>query len=707
MKSAKFNNRRRMSVMLIGPYVDSSAAHGPTHRFAAAGILLACLIGLLACANPAAHSPKSSNGTSSLSVSIAPQASRAIVAGSTDYFGAIKAYKVTVSDASNSYTSTTVSAGTCTIEGIAVAADYAVAVQAYSDTGSTTQIASGSASSVVVTAGNTTTVPITLSFTQTASSGGYNLKVAWPASTALPYVCTRLDSTTAAYTAVQGTSDSTNYTATISASSLSGGAHQLYIYFAASSSSSTLFGPYLELLDIWDGVTDSMWADPSGALHDTLSLAPAEFSSSDATLANLSVTSVGLNTSFAPTTYSYSFGTGFAVGTSYPFTITTQSASQGVSCTFNGADSPLTATSSTTLTGTFTAVSGANTIIVSVTAADRKTSQSYTVTVVTIASTADLASMATNLSGYYALTADIDTTSAGSWTPIGGATSTPFTGTFDGYGHTVTYSTTSSTTTGAGFFYSVGSSGVVENLGVAGTLTANTATAAGGIAGSSSGQITGCTSAVTITANAASFTGGIVGNASGTISDCVSTGDVTGFYHTGGIIGTNQGASISRCHSTGAIKGQYGVGGIVGEWQSGTFDQCYALGDVGTAPPTATNSGGLIGDVTTAAAHNCTNCYARGNVSGSSSVGGFIGGTFSPPVNASFTNCYCTGTPTATFVGSASSFTYNSSCYSVTVQTGVTAALPIGTLPTGFSAAIWGVDATAVINNGYPYLLFP
>jgi hypothetical protein len=33
-------------------------------------------------------------------------------------------------------------------------------------------------------------------------------------------------------------------------------------------------------------------------------------------------------------------------------------------------------------------------------------------------------------------------------------------------------------------------------------------------------------------------------------------------------------------------------------------------------------------------------------------------------------------------------------------------ALTAGSLPSGFSASIWGVDATAVINNGYPYLLY-
>jgi sugar lactone lactonase YvrE len=307
-----------------------------------------------------------------------PQASRAIVAGSTDYFGAIKAYKVTVSDTSNSYTSTTVSAGICTIDGIAVAADYAVAVQAYSDTGYATQIASGSASSVIVTAGATTTVPITLSFTQTAASGGYSLKVAWPASMALPYVCAKLDSSAATYTAVQGTSDGTNYTATISASSLSGGAHQLYIYFAATSSSTPLFGPYMESLDIWDGVTDSMWADPSGALHDTLTLTADEFASSNADLAGLSVTNAALSPSFSTGTTSYSLSNFSA--NAFTFSATLVSGAQNISYKWNSAAGTWTSVVGSAFTSpSLGLVSGSNSLQITVTAPDRQTSTTYTI----------------------------------------------------------------------------------------------------------------------------------------------------------------------------------------------------------------------------------------------------------------------------------------------------------------------------------------
>jgi hypothetical protein len=423
------------------------------------------------------------------------------------------------------------------------------------------------------------------------------------------------------------------------------------------------------LLDIWDGVTDSMWADPNGALHDTLSLAPAEFASSDATLAGLSVASLGLNTSFAPTTFAYNFGGSLTVSTSYPFTITTQSPSQGVSCSFNGADSPLTATSSTTLTGSFTAVSGTNTITVSVIAADRKTLRSYAITSSTlVASAADLASMATNLSGSYVLAADIDTTVAGNWTPIG-TNATPFTGTFDGCGHTVTL-TINTSVYGTGLFGVIGAGGMVENVHVACTISAG------------------------------DFTGAIAGINKGTIENCCASGTITGTIDpVGGLVGQNgifaNGGTIIDCYSTANVSGSSDVGGLVGAQgeMSGYggvrsyIINCYARGTVDAS--SSGDAGGLVGDQRLYG--DITDSYATGKVTGpSSSSGGLVA---IQTTGAVLTNCYY---DTATTGQS---------------DTGKGTGLDTASMQSSASFALWdfastwNIDATKTINGGYPYLI--
>ena len=677
--------------MRTGSYMHLRGARRPALRLAAAGILLGCLIGPISCTNPLAHSSSPSKRSSSLTVSIGPQESRSIVAGSVDYFAAIAACMVTasnVSDATETYTSTTVSSGVCTITDM-IAGTYDVTVQAYSDAARTNQIAMGSASSKTIDADSTTDVPVTLSFTQSASTGGFSLPVQWPLSTGLAYIYATLDGTAIAVPTV---TTGATYSATLSASALSGGVHVLDIYFKTSSAATAVVGPYLESVNIWDGVTDSMWADPGGNLYSTLSFGADEFANTDTSLACLSVATVGLGTAFAPGIYAYDFGAGLTTDNIYDFTITAGSTSQGIACTFNDVPLVLTASSPTTLTGSFTAVGGADALKVTVTAADRKTSQSYTVaTTLPIVSSADLATIAANLSGSYVLTQDIDVTSLGDWTPIG--TSTPFTGTFDGGGHTVTY-----TTSQESFFSQIGSGGLVKNLRVAGSVIH--LYGAGGIAGANFGTIEGCTSSVSISGG--NHTGGIVGTNYGKLSRCVSTGTVNGTDdHIGGIVGMNYG-DIEYCYSSGTVSGTHNCnGGIIGEWQGGTITQCYSVATV-----SGNYSGGLIGSLGGGATGlSCIDSYARGAVTGYS-AGGFIGFCFGG--GATFTNCYATGAVSGTgsgaFVGS-NSFSYVN-CYSAVAQSGVSTVLAAGSLPSGFDASTWGIDATAVINNGYPYLQY-
>ena len=686
--------------MRTGSYMHLRGARRPALRLAAAGILLGCLIGPISCTNPLAHSSSPSKRSSSLTVSIGPQESRSIVAGSVDYFAAIAACMVTasnVSDATETYTSTTVSSGVCTITDM-IAGTYDVTVQAYSDAARTNQIAMGSASSKTIDADSTTDVPVTLSFTQSASTGGFSLPVQWPLSTGLAYIYATLDGTAIAVPTV---TTGATYSATLSASALSGGVHVLDIYFKTSSAATAVIGPYLESVNIWDGVTDSMWADPGGNLYSTLSFGADEFANTDTSLACLSVATVGLGTAFAPGMDAYNFGAGLTADNIYDFTITAGSTSQGIACTFNDVPLVLTASSPTTLTGSFPAASGLNTLKVVVTAADRETSRTYVVTTAgLVASSADWAMISMNLSGSYVLAADMDTTMSGGLVVIG-STALPFTGTFDGGGHSIILNSIAFNTN-TGLFDTIGSSGVVKNLSMSGSILTSQANGyVGTIAGENYGTITNCTSSVTVSTTSANGAGGIVGynESTGVISCCASTGSVSssGDY-AGGIAGTSDGR-LYHCYATGAVHtNDTGAGGLVGiSGSTATIVECYATGNVTAG---MYYCGGLIGEND----GNVLNSYARGWAGcGASYAGGLIG---IDRGGVSF--CYATGPYTGEPGGYLVGLDYGGPYMACYVSDSADTTYYLSTLssavPAPYPSLTWGWSAS--INDGYPYLLY-
>jgi hypothetical protein len=215
------------------------------------GSLVLLIANLFLCASCANLFSGSSSKTGSVAISIASSSAKAVVPGASDYSAAIAAYKIVVSGNGNTYTSTTVSSGICTITGIVAGSGYAVSVYAYSDAAATTQIASGSASGLTIGSGSSASVSITLSFTQTASTGGFSLPITWPCSAAASFASAIIDgNVNATATAVATTTlDSIAcYTTTLSAAGLSGGTHLLAIYFT--SSSGTTLGPFYESVNI-------------------------------------------------------------------------------------------------------------------------------------------------------------------------------------------------------------------------------------------------------------------------------------------------------------------------------------------------------------------------------------------------------------------------------------------------------------------------
>jgi len=201
---------------------------------------------------------------------------------------------------------------------------------------------------------------------------------------------------------------------------------------------------------------------------------------------------------------------------------------------------------------------------------------------VSISTPAGLAAIANNLNGYYKLTADINLSSYVPWIPIGDNWTTPFTGTLDGNGHTISWLTIPSATTQyQGLFGNISGTGIVKNLGLTDVVINSTDLTIGGIAANNYGTIQNCY--VTGTITGAGCVGGIVGeNGGGTIENCYSTADVTETYYgwAGGITANNySNGKVNNCYATGIINGTASgpSGGVVGFYQSGTVSNNVAL----------------------------------------------------------------------------------------------------------------------------------
>ena len=164
------------------------------------------------------------------------------------------------------------------------------------------------------------------------------------------------------------------------------------------------------------------------------------------------------------------------------------------------------------------------------------------------------------------LTADIDL-SGETWTPIG-SESTPYTGTFDGQGYTISGMTIENAESYSGLFGNV--TGTVKNFTVTGSITITgdeTVAKVGGAVGSlgtasAGGTVSGVISGVDITVSAGNdHIGGVVGsmpeNSSPTVENCIYTGKITVTVAAGsvaGIVGYIRTGTIQNCANQGSIS---------------------------------------------------------------------------------------------------------------------------------------------------------
>ena len=232
----------------------------------------------------------------------------------------------------------------------------------------------------------------------------------------------------------------------------------------------------------------------------------------------------------------------------------------------------------------------------------------------------------------FKLMADIDLSSytGTDFNIIGTGYLPAFTGVFDGNGHTIsnfTYTSTDLPCVGI-FGYIDGPDARISNLGLIDpNVDAGTGISVGSLAGwIEMGAITNCY-AEGGSVSGKGYVGGLVGKNTGAITDCYATGNVTGSYRVGGLVGENHRFGgdvgrhntgiVERCYATGSVTGYGAVGGLVGANHYATVMNCFSTTDViGEG-----SVGGLVGEND----GNVGNCYSYCTVDAEDMVGGLVG----------------------------------------------------------------------------------
>ena len=271
---------------------------------------------------------------------------------------------------------------------------------------------------------------------------------------------------------------------------------------------------------------------------------------------------------------------------------------------------------------------------------------------------------------YYKLTEDISYSGA----PIG-TEDHPFSGIFDGDGHTITLSIDKKDQTYVGLF-GVAWKATIENLKIAGYVygkncvggvagkvyrqtfienchvtasVTGTAENVGGIVGwlDYNCSVGGCSVDATVKGGWSSV-GGIAGwmNDDCSITSCKKAGETIGESAVGGIAGyastSNYSLRIVNCSSAGSVTAIKNVGGIIGLAERKTYiDNCHVTASV---TGTAENVGGIAGYAHTLGDTSAIeNCSSAGPVSGKNCVGGIIGNADQKTL---IDNCYVTSSVT-------------------------------------------------------------
>lgn len=222
----------------------------------------------------------------------------------------------------------------------------------------------------------------------------------------------------------------------------------------------------------------------------------------------------------------------------------------------------------------------------------------------------------------YRLKADLDLKD----TPFNGIGSAarPFTGMFDGQGHTISHVTVNAPEGENAGFFNVIKGATIRDLKLVDVEITGKANV-GGLAGSTQVQL----DSNDLSKNVANLIGG-----------CSVSGTVTGTKNVGGLVGLNEGktdpqtlfsiaSAVDKCAASVTVNGKEMTGGLVGK-NGGTITKSSSGGTV----KGDTTTGGLVGD----SSGDIYDSHTRCTVAGSSHTGGFVG--FS---DGAVQNCYSIG----------------------------------------------------------------
>lgn len=241
--------------------------------------------------------------------------------------------------------------------------------------------------------------------------------------------------------------------------------------------------------------------------------------------------------------------------------------------------------------------------------------------------------------GRYALGANIMAADTASWDsgagfmPLG--TDVPFSGVFDGLGHTVSELNINRGINNVGLFAVTGVTAKVRNTGLSGGSISG-GSYVGGLVGNNAGTI--ATSFSSAFVSGYDYVGGLAGQNDGYISHSFTSGSVSGsHYYAGGLVGCNHANTISNCFSAAEVNGGWYVGGLVGEnyvfnLLSSSISDSFSSGSVTGAD--------WVGGLTGANYGRLDNVYNSGAVTGTGNgVGGLVGwinGDYGGSINNGF-----------------------------------------------------------------------
>ena len=220
---------------------------------------------------------------------------------------------------------------------------------------------------------------------------------------------------------------------------------------------------------------------------------------------------------------------------------------------------------------------------------------------------------------------------------------------------TVQNSTITGTSYAGGLGGQVGAKSTITGCKVKNTTISSSGQRVGGMFGQldDKGSTISNNAVEAVTLSGTNNVGGFVGVCYNNVSNCSSSGTLTHNkantkeISVGGFAGHIESCTVTDCSSSAVVNctlNGRSIGGFVGVLKLGaTIERCSASGSV---TGTARNDGGFVGLIQPGeATATIRNCYATGDVTANSYMGGFLG--LMDSGSAVIENCYATGKVTA------------------------------------------------------------